>query len=44
MTTLPEINAAFALIEDDGRILLVSETRRLNGEPRLCWASRCRSR
>ena len=37
MTTLPEINAAFALIEDDGRILLVSETRRLNGEPRLCW-------
>lgn len=32
-----EINAAFAIVEDEGRILLVSETRRLNGEPRLCW-------
>lgn len=33
----PEINAAFAIVEDEGRILLVSETRRTGGEPRLCW-------
>src|SRR5262245_47455755 len=34
---MQEINAAFALVEEEGRILLVSEMRRLGDEPRLCW-------
>jgi 8-oxo-dGTP diphosphatase len=31
------INAAFAIVEEQGSILLVSEVRRLAGGPRLCW-------
>jgi ADP-ribose pyrophosphatase YjhB (NUDIX family) len=34
---MQEINAAFAIIEEDGRVLLVSEMRRLGDETRLCW-------
>jgi ADP-ribose pyrophosphatase YjhB (NUDIX family) len=32
-----EINAAFAIVEEEDRLLLVSEMRRLEGGPRLCW-------
>ena len=32
-----DITAAFAILEEDGRILLVSETRRLGDAVRLCW-------
>jgi 8-oxo-dGTP diphosphatase len=37
MSAAPEINAAFAILEQEGRLLLVSEMRRLDGQPRLCW-------
>lgn len=33
----PEINAAFAIIEEDHRLLLVSEMRNIDGARRLCW-------
>jgi 8-oxo-dGTP diphosphatase len=32
-----EITAAFAILEEDGCILLVSENRRLGDSMRLCW-------
>jgi ADP-ribose pyrophosphatase YjhB (NUDIX family) len=32
-----DITAAFAIIEEEGRLLLVSETRRFGDELRLCW-------
>ena len=32
-----DINAAFAIIEEAGKILLVSENRRLGDDVRLCW-------
>jgi len=32
-----DITAAFALVEEDERILLVSETRRFGAAVRLCW-------
>jgi 8-oxo-dGTP diphosphatase len=32
-----DINAAFAIVEDDGRLLLVSEHRRFGDETKLCW-------
>jgi 8-oxo-dGTP diphosphatase len=35
--TAQEINAAFAIVEEDGKLLLVSEVRRLGDGPRLCW-------
>ena len=34
---MQDITAAFALLEEEGRILLVSETRRLGNSVRLCW-------
>jgi 8-oxo-dGTP diphosphatase len=32
-----DITAAFAIVEEDGRLLLVSEMRRMGEETRLCW-------
>jgi 8-oxo-dGTP diphosphatase len=32
-----DITAAFALVEEEGRLLLVSEMRRLGEDLRLCW-------